>query len=272
MMLESYLWPILLALVLLGLLPGATLRLIVRIYPKEHPRRRELVAELYIIEYHKRPLFVAQNLELALSEGLPARWKRRERRNAVAGAEALLPEGYRGPQVCKIAGITYRQLDYWARTGLVRPSISDASESGPQPRYSYTDILELRLIKHVLDSGISLRIVRSAITFLRRQGGDIAAANLLLDGGRSALVRNEEELIDLLRHGGGVLSVVPLALVKEEVDDAILALRRERQVAARGGRRLRAWASSFSESKPVTTDAVAWKRSRRSFRRTRSGR
>jgi DNA-binding transcriptional MerR regulator len=224
-MLEVALWPLLLGLVLFGLLPGASLRLIVRIYPKGNPRRRELVAELYKIDYQKRLFFVAQNLELALFEGLPARWKSRRRPNG-AGADALMPPaaGYRGPQVCKIAGITYRQLDYWVRTELIRPSIADAS--APQRRYSYTDILELKLIKQLLDSGVSLRVLRKAITFLRQQEGDIGTSNLLLAGGRSALVRSEEELQRLARQVGGVLSVVPLARVKDEVDDAILSLRR----------------------------------------------
>jgi DNA-binding transcriptional MerR regulator len=224
MMLEVGLWPLVLGLVLFGLLPGASLRLIVRIYPKWHPRRRELVAELYTIDYQKRLFFVAQNLELALFEGLPARWKSRRRPNDVAGAEALMPEaGFRGPQVCKIAGITYRQLDYWARTDLIRPAIADPS--APQRRYSYTDILEVMLIKQLLDSGVSLRAARKAITFLRQQEGDIGTADLLLSDGRSVLVRREEELSDLVRQSGGVLSVVRLARVKDEVDDAILSLR-----------------------------------------------
>jgi DNA-binding transcriptional MerR regulator len=226
MMLEVALWPLVLGLVLFGLLPGASLRLIVRIYPKAHPRRRELVAELYTIDYQKQLFFVAQNLELALFEGLPARWKSQRGRNEdIAGADALMPPaaGYRGPQVCKIAGLTYRQLDYLARLDLVRPSI--ASASGSQRRYSYTDVLELKLAKLLLASGVSLRTVRRAITFLRQQEGDIGTADLLLSDGRSVLVRREEELSDLVRQSGDALSVVTLAQLKDEVDDAILSLR-----------------------------------------------
>jgi DNA-binding transcriptional MerR regulator len=225
MMLEVALWPLLLGVVLFGLLPGASLRLIVRIYPEGDPRRRELVAELYTVDYQRRPFFVAQNLELALFEGLPARWKSRRRPNDVAGVEALMPEtGYRGLHVCKIAGITYRQLDYWVRTDLIRPSIADASTPQRRYSYSYTDILELKLVKLLLESGVSLRAARKAMTFLRQQGGDIATANLWLSDGRSVLVRRQEELSDLVRQVGGVLSVVPLAQVKDEVDDAILSL------------------------------------------------
>ena len=137
----------------------------------------------------------------------------------------MVDEGYRGPQVCAIVGITYRQLDYWARTDLLRPSISDARGSGSQRRYSYGDLLELKVIKNLLDAGVSLRSARKAIEYLRDYvGGDIASANLVLNGTTSVLVRSGEEIIDLLRKGQGVLNIVPLAGVKDEVDAAILEL------------------------------------------------
>src|SRR5437773_8829303 len=78
-------------------------------------------------------------------------------------------DGYRGPQVCKIVGITYRQLDYWARTDLLRPSISEARGSGTQRRYSYRDLLELKVIKRLLDAGVSLQSARRAIECLRER-------------------------------------------------------------------------------------------------------
>lgn len=137
----------------------------------------------------------------------------------------MVDEGFRGPQVCSIVGITYRQLDYWARTNLLRPSIADARGSGSQRRYSYNDLLELKVIKNLLDAGVSLRSARTAIEYLRQHvGGDIASANLVLNGARSVLVRTGEEIIDLLRNGQGVLNIVPLAGVKEEVDAGILEL------------------------------------------------
>ena len=137
----------------------------------------------------------------------------------------MVDEGYRGPQVCAIVGITYRQLDYWARTDLLRPSISDARGSGSQRRYSYGDLLELKVIKSLLDAGVSLRSARKAIEYLRAHvGGDIASANLVLNGATSVLVRTGEEIVDLLRTGQGVLNIVPLAGVKGEVDAAILEL------------------------------------------------
>jgi DNA-binding transcriptional MerR regulator len=93
--------------------------------------------------------------------------ERRENTHAVASAGEGPEEGFRGPQVCHIVGITYRQLDYWARTDLLRPSISDARGSGTQRVYSYTDLLQLKVIKQLLDAGVSLRHTRKAIECLR---------------------------------------------------------------------------------------------------------
>ncbi len=122
------------------------------------------------------------------------------------------PEGYRGPQVCSIVGITYRQLDYWARTNLLRPSVSEARGSGTQRRYSYRDLLQLKVIKRLLDAGITLKQTRGAIECLRSSGEDVASANLVIED-RRAVLRTGEEIIDLLRGGQGVLNIVPTALV-----------------------------------------------------------
>jgi DNA-binding transcriptional MerR regulator len=135
-------------------------------------------------------------------------------------------EGYRGPQVCKIVGITYRQLDYWARTDLIRPSIADARGSGSQRRYSYRDLVELKVIKSLLDAGVSLQSARRAIEYLRGNlGEDIASAKLVLNGPGNVLVRSDGELVDLMRRGQGVFSVVALDGVKEELDAAMTELR-----------------------------------------------
>jgi DNA-binding transcriptional MerR regulator len=133
------------------------------------------------------------------------------------------PDGYRGPQVCKIVGITYRQLDHWTRTELVRPSIAQAHGSGTQRLYSYTDLVELKVIKSLLDGGLSLQSVRKVIEYLRSNlGSDLATANLVIEGQRSVLARTGEEIVDLVRHGQGVLNIVPLASVKQELDAKIL--------------------------------------------------
>ena len=137
----------------------------------------------------------------------------------------MTDEGFRGPQVCKIVGITYRQLDYWTRTNLIRPSIADAKGSGSQRLYSYRDLLELKVIKNLIDAGVSLQSARKAIDYLRENlGEDVASANLVLNGAGSVLARTGEEIVDLLQRGQGVLNIVPLAGVKDEVDAAILEI------------------------------------------------
>jgi DNA-binding transcriptional MerR regulator len=135
-------------------------------------------------------------------------------------------EGYRGPQVCKIVGITYRQLDYWARTDLIRPSLVDAKGSGTQRLYSYRDLVELKVIKSLIDAGVSLKQARTAIDYLREHlGEDLATANLVLNGSGSILARNGDELVDILRNGQTVFNVVALSGVQEQVDIAIRELR-----------------------------------------------
>ena len=138
----------------------------------------------------------------------------------------MAEEGFRGPQVCKIVGITYRQLDYWARTNLIRPSIADARGSGTQRRYSYRDLVELKVIKSLLDAGVSLQLAREGIEYIRQNlGEDIASASLVMNGPKSVLVRSDGEVIDLMRKGQGVLSIVALGPVVDSLDSAIHELR-----------------------------------------------
>ena len=133
-------------------------------------------------------------------------------------------DGFRGPQVCAIVGITYRQLDYWARTDLLRPSITEARGSGTQRRYSYLDLLQLKVIKQLLDAGLDLRRARKAIECLRSSGEDIASANLVIERDR-ALLRSGEEIMDILRGGQMIFNItVPMAEVVSELDAAILQL------------------------------------------------
>ena len=141
-------------------------------------------------------------------------------------APGATADGFRGPQVCTIIGITYRQLDYWARTNLLRPSIADAKGSGSQRLYSYRDLLELKLIKNLIDAGVALQSARTAVEYLRDNlGEDLASANLVLSGDRPLLVRDDGEIIDLIRKGQGVLSVVALSGLAHQIDAAILTLR-----------------------------------------------
>ncbi|WP_334144105.1 MerR family transcriptional regulator [Rhabdothermincola sp.] len=135
-------------------------------------------------------------------------------------------EGYSGAKAAEIVGITYRQLDYWARTDLVRPSLEDARGSGTRRRYSYRDLLELKVVKTLLDAGIRLETVREVFTYLREHlGEDVTRANLVIQGSRSVLIQTDGELIDLVKKGQGVLNVLSLAGVKDEVDARIVELR-----------------------------------------------
>src|SRR6476620_6806282 len=125
-------------------------------------------------------------------------------------------QGYSGQRTAEIVGITYRQLDYWARTDLIRPSLVDANGSGSRRRYSYRDLLELKVVKNLLDAGIRLESVRDAFAYLRDHlGEDVTSVSLVINGRQSVLVRNGEELVDLLRKGQGVLNILPLSGVKE---------------------------------------------------------
>lgn len=144
---------------------------------------------------------------------------------ATGSTDPTVAGSFSGKRTAEIVGITYRQLDYWARTDLVRPSLADANGSGTRRRYSYKDLLELKVIKTLLDAGIRLESVREVFAFMRTQlGEDIASANLVISGSTSVLTRSGEELIDLVRQGQGVLNVLPLAGIKDEVDARIVEL------------------------------------------------
>jgi len=135
-------------------------------------------------------------------------------------------DGFSGAKAAEIVGITYRQLDYWARTDLVRPSLEDAKGSGSRRRYSYRDLLELKVIKSLLDAGIKLESVREVFVYLQENlGEDVTTANLVIQGNQAVLVRDGGELIDLVRKGQGVLNVLALANVVTDVDARIVELR-----------------------------------------------
>ncbi len=126
--------------------------------------------------------------------------------------------GFSGTRTAKVVGITYRQLDYWARTDLIRPSLNDAAGSGSRRRYSYNDLLELKAIKKLLDAGIKLEQVRKVFDNLREHvGADIAAAHIVIDGG-SVTLCNQGELIDLINTGQSVLNVLSMGGVKTELE------------------------------------------------------
>jgi DNA-binding transcriptional MerR regulator len=136
--------------------------------------------------------------------------------------------GYRGPQVCTIVGITYRQLDYWARTNLLQPSISEARGSGTQRRYSYGDLLQLKVIKRLIDAGISLQQIRTAIDHLRARGvQDLTEVTLMSDGVSVYECTSDDEVIDLLRGGQGMFGIA-LGGVWRDIEGSLSTLPSER--------------------------------------------
>ena len=136
--------------------------------------------------------------------------------------------GYRGPTACKSAGITYRQLDYWARTGLVEPSVRTASGSGTQRLYGFRDILALKVVKRLLDTGVSLQQIRGAVHVLRERGvDDLAEITLMSDGASVYECTSTEEVIDLLAGGQGVFGIA-VGRVWREVEGELAQLPSER--------------------------------------------
>ena len=149
-------------------------------------------------------------------------------------------DGYSGHRTAEIVGITYRQLDYWARTDLVRPSLADARGSGTRRRYSYRDLLQLRAIKALLDAGIRLQLIRDIFEYLEDKfDEDVTQVNLVIQGTSVMVRRGDDEIIDLLRNGQGVLNILPLAGVKEDLDAKIVELH-SGDAPDRSGRETRA--------------------------------
>jgi DNA-binding transcriptional MerR regulator len=140
------------------------------------------------------------------------------------GPEGAEGTGYRGPTACAAAGITYRQLDYWARTGLVEPSVRAAHGSGSQRLYSFRDILVLKVVKRLLETGISLQQIRAAVQFLRERGtADLAQVTLMSDGASVYECTSADEVVDLLQGGQGVFGIA-LGRVWREVEGSLAEL------------------------------------------------
>ena len=161
-----------------------------------------------------------------------------EQAAAAAGQQGLLfdddvaplPEdvGYRGPTACSAAGITYRQLDYWTRTGLVEPTVRTAGGSGTQRLYSFRDVLLLKVIKRLLDAGVSLQQIRAAVHHLRERGtDDLTRVTLMSDGASVYECRSANEVIDLVQGGQGVFGIA-IGGVWREIEGSLAALPSER--------------------------------------------
>lgn len=142
--------------------------------------------------------------------------------------------GYRGPTACRAAGITYRQLDYWARTGLVEPTVRPASGSGTHRLYSFRDILVLKVVKRLLDTGVSLQQIRTAVSHLRERGvDDLAQITLMSDGASVYECTSADEVIDLVQGGQGVFGIA-VGRVWREVEGTLASLPTERSDAEVG--------------------------------------
>ena len=135
--------------------------------------------------------------------------------------------GYRGATACSAAGISYRQLDYWARTGLVEPSIRTASGSGTQRLYDFRDILVLKIVKRLLDAGVSLQNIRTAVDHLRSRGvTELERITLMSDGASIYECASPDEIIDLLQGGQGVFGIA-VGKVWHEVEGSLSVLQGE---------------------------------------------
>ena len=147
---------------------------------------------------------------------------------------AVLPDdlGYRGPTACAAAGITYRQLDYWTRTGLIQPSVRGATGSGTQRLYGFRDILVLKVIKRLLDTGVSLQQIRSAVAHLHARGTeDLTRVTLMSDGATVYECTSNDEVIDLLQGGQGVFGIA-IGGVWREIEGSLAKLPAERTHAS----------------------------------------
>ncbi|HEY1331719.1 MAG TPA: MerR family transcriptional regulator [Actinomycetota bacterium] len=136
-------------------------------------------------------------------------------------------DGFRVPEVCKLVGISYRQLDYWARTKLVTPSVRDAGGSGTQRLYSFQDLVQLKVIKKLLDAGVSLQRIRKAIDYLRKNlKTQPVGMTLMSDGARIYALESPDEIVDLLQRGQGVFAIA-LDKVWEDLERSVPKSRSE---------------------------------------------
>lgn len=137
--------------------------------------------------------------------------------------------GYRGTTACSVAGITYRQLDYWARTQLVEPSIKTATGSGSQRLYSFTDILTLKIVKRLLDAGVSLQNIRTAVNHLKNRGNaDLATITLMSDGASVYECNSSEDVIDLVQGGQAVFGIA-IKTIWDDISGQLATLRPDDQ-------------------------------------------
>jgi DNA-binding transcriptional MerR regulator len=136
--------------------------------------------------------------------------------------------GYRGPTACAATGITYRQLDYWARTGLVEPSVRPAYGSGTQRLYGFRDVVVLKIVKRLLDTGVSLQNIRTAVQHLRSAGpAELTRMTLMSDGATVYECTSPSEVVDLLQGGSGIFGIA-VGVVWRDVESSLSQMHGER--------------------------------------------
>jgi DNA-binding transcriptional MerR regulator len=191
-------------------------------------RRRSVADEFHRCSSRAADPSASSEVEVARDDGTrpPA-----GHQPALFGLQEAAPAegvGYRGPTACSAAGITYRQLDYWARTGLVEPSVRPAHGSGTQRLYSFRDILMLKVVKRLLDTGVSLQNIRTAVAHLRERGvADLTQITLMSDGATVYECTSPDEVVDLVQGGQGVFGIA-VGRVVREVEGSLAELPAER--------------------------------------------
>jgi hypothetical protein len=143
-------------------------------------------------------------------------------------------QGYRVPEVCRIVGISYRQLDYWARTNLVTPSVREAGGSGTQRLYSFQDLLQLKVVKNLLDAGVALQQIRKAIDYLKDSKQSLHGVTLMSDGRRIYTPESPEAVVDLISKGQGVFAIA-VDKVADDLEGSLAKSRTGRRAARVGG-------------------------------------
>jgi DNA-binding transcriptional MerR regulator len=143
-------------------------------------------------------------------------------------------QGYRVPEVCRIVGISYRQLDYWARTNLVTPSVREAGGSGTQRLYSFQDLLQLKVVKSLLDAGVALQQIRKAIDYLQDSRQSLHGVTLMSDGRRIYTPESPEAVVDLISKGQGVFAIA-VDKVADDLEGSLAKARTGRKAARVGG-------------------------------------
>jgi transposase-like protein len=143
-------------------------------------------------------------------------------------------QGYRVPEVCRIVGISYRQLDYWARTNLVTPSVREAGGSGTQRLYSFQDLLQLKVVKNLLDAGVALQQIRAAIEYLKESKESLHGVTLMSDGRRIYTPESPEAVVDLISRGQGVFAIA-VDKVADDLEGSLAKAKTGRRSARVGG-------------------------------------